>query len=410
MKQKMLAISLCLFAIIPMVYAQNSALPDNKATISSYYQLALKYKNGEGGIAPDYTKAYRYFSEAAALGDEQSIYAMGYLTYKGLGCTQDYTTAAKLFAKGAFQGRDNSMYFYALCWRNGYGLVKNDDSARYWLNKAVELGYPQAIRELQMTVAENNNSDSMNMLVRQISSAAIPIEAPLNQFKKVQHHLPPAELIAGYYTGYVIQYDWSGQNVVSSKKLTLNLTGHDKQLEGYWHEDDIDSFKINASLALNAVTFAGTTYARKDHYSPTTAITYNFQNANLSLVQKGDSVFLAGNVNMFSPDRNEPSKPLMVVLFRVDPSLMTSNGDLGLKASPNPFQNSLNVEFTLKDAAIVAVDLVALNGTVVYHNNAGTLEAGNYLLPLAPSNITSGVYFLKLLYNAKTAVIKVVKN
>lgn len=75
------------------------------------------------------------------MGDAQSVYALAYMQYKGLGCLQDYDSAVILFAQGAFLGRDNSMYFYGLCWRNGYGLVKNEDSAKYWLQRPASLGY-----------------------------------------------------------------------------------------------------------------------------------------------------------------------------------------------------------------------------------------------------------------------------
>src|ERR1019366_5028191 len=115
--------------------------------ITNYYKLALQYKDGNG-VTMDYAKAYSYFSKAADLGDAQSVYAAGYMQYKGLGCVQDYQKAALAFAQGAKTGKDNSMYFYGLCWRNGYGVVtKNEDSAKYWLNKAAAIGYKQAVKE-----------------------------------------------------------------------------------------------------------------------------------------------------------------------------------------------------------------------------------------------------------------------
>lgn len=217
MNKKLLTIFLLSISCLKL-FAQTSK-DSLENVIANYYKLALQYKDGNGVIM-DYTKAYNYFTKAADLGDAQSIYAMGYMQYKGLGCTQDYIKAASLFAQGAKLGKDNSMYFYGLCWRNGYGVDKNEDSAKYWLNKAAAIGYKQAVQELKMAVGENSN-DSANALVQQINNAAIPNKTTLNQYTKIQQKLPSSEIITGDYTGWIIQYDWSGTHVVSSKKITI---------------------------------------------------------------------------------------------------------------------------------------------------------------------------------------------
>lgn len=399
-------ILLLLSTISLQIHAQTVSIDSIKES-QIYYKLGVQYKDGSG-VPMDYKKAFDYFSQAASLGDVQSVYAIAYMQYKGLGCLQDYKAAAQLFAKGADIGKDNSMYFYGLCWRNGYGVAKNEDSAKYWLQKSADLGYVQAFKELEMTAAENSN-DSAKKLLQQISNAAIPITKELNRYQKIQNHLPPAEVVTGYYKGYIIQYDWSGQNVLSSKKLSVNLSEHNNQIEGTWSEDAIDSFKIRASLHEDSLSFNNTQYARKDHYSPDKAVKYNFQNAKLNLVQKGDTVFLAGNIAMFSPERKEPSKPIFVALYRlVDPVI---NPTLDLRVSPNPFKSAINVEFTLLKLEHVEIQLLTIEGRIVYTNPAGTLEAGHYLLPLQPgSKIASGIYLVKVVHGNKTSVVKVEKN
>jgi len=90
--------------LVTHLFAQNSTsantsiTENNVPTISDYYKLAVQYKDGIG-VPMDYRKAYENFSKAAALGDPQSVYAVGYMTYKGLGCNQDYKKAADLFFK-----------------------------------------------------------------------------------------------------------------------------------------------------------------------------------------------------------------------------------------------------------------------------------------------------------------------
>jgi hypothetical protein len=383
--------------------AQTAKDSATKVTIANYYKLALQYKDGNG-VTMDYSKAYENFSKAADLGDAQSVYAVAYLRYKGLGCEQDYTKAAQLFGSGARLNRDNSMYFYGLCFRNGYGVDKSEDSAKYWLNKAAAKGYMQAVKELKMSAGENNN-DSATALVQQINNAAIPNKTTLNKYSKIQQKLPSSEVITGSYAGWIIQYDWSGTHAVSSKKLQLNLVVNDNDLTGQWIEDIKDTVTIKAILASDSVLFNNTQYRRKDHYSPDTAILYNFSNARLNLIQTTDSVFLAGNVEMFSPERKEPSKPLFVALSRKAPVIRK----LVVKTYPNPFSNVLYVDFNLLKSANIEVQLMTLNGTTVYRNPAGVLGAGWYSLPVQTANIAAGSYLLKLVYDNGSTVVKVVK-
>lgn len=403
MTKKLLTL-FCSAIFISQIFAQSTSETETKAAaISSYYKLAVRYKDGNG-VPMDYKMAYENFSKAAALGDPQSMYAVGYMSYKGLGCLQDYKKAADQFYKGAIIEKDNSMYFYGLCWRNGYGVEKNEDSAKYWLNKSASMGYKQATLELQMAVGENAN-DSANALVAQINNAAIPNKTTLNKYNKVQQKLASSEVISGEYTGWLIQYDWSGEHAVSSKRIKLNLDAKDNNLSGKWKEDTNDPFEIKARLASDSVIFQNSQYSRKDHYSPDKAVLYNFENARLNLVQTKDSVFLAGNLEMFSPERGEPSKPLFLALSRKIPPVK----NLVVKAYPNPFSNVLNVSFNLIDPTTIEVQLITLTGKIVYRNPAGLLEAGWYTLPIQVSNINAGTYFVKLFYENGSSVLKAIK-
>lgn len=398
----------CLFtllSIVPNAHAQPVATA--RAQIAQYYRLAMQYKGGNG-VPMDYARAVGYFGQAAKLGDAQSAYALAYMHYKGLGCPQDYDSAAILFAQGAFNGRANSMYFYGLCWRNGYGVAKNGDSARYWLEKSAAHGYKQAAQELRSATAENSD-DAAKALVRQIQNAALPNKAAPNVFRKTSNHLTAAQVVEGNYSGYLIQYDWSGQNVLASKKLQLSLSANGGAgLQGSWTEEGSDRVAIQASILYDSIVFRNTSYKRRDHYSPDSAIRYDFRNAALNLVQGGDTVFLGGSVDMFSPDRKEPSKPLFVALERI--TIQTVVNEISLKVSPSPFTSLLKVEFTLPKDTYVEVQLLGLNGTVAYRNTSGFLVAGHYLLPLQPGYISPGVYLVKLFYDGKNAVAKIIRG
>lgn len=382
------------------------AQKDSLSTASEYYKLGLEYKDGIGAKM-NYTKAVAYFTIAANMGDPQSVYALAYMHYKGLGCLQDYTKAAELFALGANSGKDNSMYFYGLCWRNGYGVAKNADSAKFWLQKSADLGYKQALWELAMPNGENSN-DSAITLLKSVSNAAIPVRVQLNQYIKIESHIPAAEIVTGYYRGYIVQYDWSGQHVVTAKPLTLNLQGKSNRLVGVWSERGSDSFDIKASISADSLKFDKSRYKRTDHYSPDSAIRYDLQNACLNLVRKGDSIFLAGNVNMFSPDRKEPSKPLFIALYRI--ATIAPDKITDVSVAPNPFVSSLKVQFTISETTSATIQLLTTTGTVIYEQKSGMLSPGHYLFQLQPGFIAQGSYIVRVKYGNASKIVKVIRS
>lgn len=386
--------------------------------IQKYYHLGVQYKEGKA-VQMDYQKSCDYFQKAANMGDSQSVYAIGYMHYKGLGCSQDYALAAKLFSQGAYGGRDNSMYFYGLCWRNGYGLTQNEDSAQYWLKKAAALGYQQAIQELKMPAPEDANEPART-LVQQIHNAALPENTSLNQFNKIIFHLPAASVISGDYEGYLISYDWSGKHVINNKKLRLFVVADKgksgkKSLRGEWVEEGLAAVNFYARLTKDSLYFDSTEYRLKDHYSDGSDILYKFKNAFLSIVQKRDSVYLVGNVEMFSPDRREPSKPLFVALVRSTArsspeTLNNSKNSVKLNVYPNPFTSLFNVEFNLIKESKVEIQLYTTEGVLVYRKTSGgILTQGRYVITILPGNISSATYILRLLCNGTVEEAKIIK-
>jgi len=381
------------------------------ARIKGYYELAIKFKDGKG-VVMNYDSAFSYFKKAAALGDPQSVYSVAYMYYKGLGCIQNYDSAAELFSKGVALKRDNSLYFYGLCWRNGYGRPKNEDTAKYYLKKSADLGYRQAMMELESKNGENSNDSAAHVLLAKLHNAAIPNNLELNHFTKIQPRLPSSDIIAGDYAGWLIQYDWSGKYIIEIKKLSVNLNLHEKKISGEWIENDNDTAKIHGLISGDSVVFNKTSYSRTDHYSLARGIQYDFQDAKLSLVETGDTIFLAGNIAMFSLVRGEPSKPLFVALAR--PGLKNLDSlflkSLALTAYPNPFGNMVTVQFNIFKPATVEVRLYDTRGLLLYRNFAGTLPEGTYSLPVTGLQIVSGVYILKLILGNRIAALKIIKE
>lgn len=397
------------------------------------YRQGLRYKNGDG-VAIDYTKAFQLFQAAAEMGDAQGTYATAYCYYKGLGISQDYETAARLFATGAWSGRDNSMYFMGLCFENGYGVPQNADSAKYWLGKAAATGYRQAIEELKSPKGEHSN-DSAAALLYRISRSSLPQAKVLNEFTPVSPHIPSASLVYGHYTGLVASYDWSGRYLISCSPVEISFQHGAKDsagaIRGTWQTGGGAPVQLSAVLSGDSVLFKNTSYRIRDHYSWNKDITYDFNAANLSLVRQGDSVYLSGNISMFSPGRNEPSKPMYIALVRseeLSAALKDSinaaavKGDDGkgnsalavikdARVYPNPFSSDFTTEFSLTESAGVSLQLLSMNGAVVYRKPEQLLQKGKYAIVVSPGRISGGMYIIRIISGDGNAVdLKVIRK
>jgi uncharacterized protein len=391
-----------------------------RGVVESWYNIGLIFK--DDSQAQDFEKAYEYFDKAAQLGDHQSIYAVAYMHYKGLGCAQDYSKAFDFFKKGAYLRRSNSMYFYGLCWRNGYGVSANVDSANYWLERAAKKGYRMAAKELASEESENSNGAARALSTR-LRDEYLFRNTALNSFQKVT--LPVnSETIEGKYEGFIIRYDWSGQHAISSAKLQLEIVRKNGLIIGQWIENDSVKIPFNAEITSSSMVFNNTKYTKTDHYSPKKGIEYIFQDAKLQWTEKNDTIFLVGNIRMFSPERKEPDKPIFISLKKyrdkrqtnsiiTEPKTNEKSQQLvfqgEMNAYPNPFTNIITIEFDLKERAEVQVQLFTLDGKPVYHKKSALLDPGFYTFPIYSKDLVPGNYMLKVSYGRTFNTSKVVK-
>ncbi len=384
--------------------------------IEGIYNIGLLYK--ERPNTPDFEKAYKYFQTAANLGDAQSTYAVAYMHYKGLGCQQDYTKAASLFGVGAFEGRSNSMYFYGLCFRNGYGLLLNQDSVNYWLKKAASKGYRMAINELASTSSENSNTEAKT-LSSNLKNDFLAKNRSLNKFHKIDK-TTSAKVATGEYEGSLIRYDWSGKNAISTSKLRLKLSYQKGKVTGEWVENDTTVLPLEASINSSSLVFSNMKYVRKDHYSPNKGAKVLFKDANLQWSLNKDTMYLVGNIQMFTVKQNEPDKPIFISLKRYvgqtanikDQDVVVEDLTLNKESVniyPNPFVNTITVDFNLKQKSEVSIQLLTLDGKTVFEKKSGILDAGTYTFPLHVKSVQAGTYLLRVLYGTIINTTKMIK-
>ncbi|MBO9205400.1 MULTISPECIES: T9SS type A sorting domain-containing protein [Niastella] len=410
---------------LALMYSKGTGIPVNQTAAIEWFNKAAEngyskawcnlgevYRKGQG-TPIDYSKARSYYEKASAAGDLSGRYNLAYLAYKGLGCTQNYQQAFSLFYEAALQNYVPAMYFTGLCFRNGYGTIRNLDSARRYLMRAAIHGSAQAREELAIKDPENPIQPlSAPALVQAFSVSTLSGESG-SRYQRIQHNVPVKDL-GGDYTGYAIKYDWSGTHVTAYATVNVTLTLNGTEVTGTWREEDESlTTEIHAQLTENALVFSNTGYDRIYRYSPVKPETFTFQQAALQLVQKGDSIYVAGNLQTYSANRGEPGKPFSLLLVKKSPETVTNLPLISaigqLQAYPNPFNQATTISFRLDKEAGVALSVLDLQGRTIYTEPAERLLPGTYRRSL-PLHAPAGNYVVRLVSNGVSKTLMIVKQ
>ena len=385
----------------------------NKGYANAWFNLGSIYKTGIF-VDQNFTKAYQCFEQGANLNSGMGYYGQGFMLYKGLGCKQSYQQAVQIFTKGIYVNDPGCMYMLGLCYRNGYGVAINTDSAKYWLKRSSEKGYDYAKEELASSQPEN--IDILNASTMQ-PFVAVPAQSKniKDGYQLVKQYLPEND-ISGKYVGYAIKFDWSGKHVIGVSTVTLDLKNTDKTLTGEWIEDNNLSTLVDAHLADSAVVFNNTKYSKNDHYNTKSPNDLEFKNAHLQLIKNADTVFIGGSLQLWSTRHKEPEKPTYIMLTRTNTgfynTVSNTNKTDSVKfiAYPNPFTNILEVNYTLKKASSVRITVTnLLNATVAYKGEQQSLSEGNHDEKIEIKGLP-GTYIVTLNYGDQIKSVIVFKQ
>lgn len=101
------------------------------------FSLGLCYKNGNG-VEKNLDKAEYWLTQSA---EQDNAEGQGFLAlfYYG-GESEDHDKAFYWALKAAKQGNPYAQLLVSKCYANGYGVEKNEESARFWRNLADENG------------------------------------------------------------------------------------------------------------------------------------------------------------------------------------------------------------------------------------------------------------------------------
>ena len=98
------------------------------------YRLGYCFDKGKG-VAEDDTKAFYWYSKAAAQDHAKAQYQLGRCYKKGEGTKVDLKKAVDLFQKAAKQGNADAMYALGKCYLKGQGVAADEKKAKTLLLK-----------------------------------------------------------------------------------------------------------------------------------------------------------------------------------------------------------------------------------------------------------------------------------
>ena len=319
---------------------------------------------------------------------------LGYYHYKGFGVEQNYETAVSYFLQAAEFNNADAFYFLGLCYRNGYGVEQNEAEAQYYLSRAVELGHYYSFEELQEETTEVI-PQPQHIAMKSGNSETEKFQIP-REYRKINRQ-NFKENVLGEYVGTIVMYDYSGKHIVNATELKIRFDDtQNGKIYGQWIEADTLFTDFEAILTDSTLQFLNTEYRHTERYSRHISKKWKFNNAVLEKTDTDSVSYLVGNIQQYDMKLKEPRKPLYISLQK---SKVADNaGQQGkdfMITYPNPFDNEINILFSLENEQNVTLSVYGINGMLLDSQNLGILTAGkhNYLLTFSAPQ---GQYLLVL--------------
>jgi uncharacterized protein len=408
---------------LALFYKEGVSVNKDHAKAITYFEKAAKsgYKKAfldwgemvkDGlGIEKDYKLAMTIFKQGATAGEASCFYGQGYLHYKGFGTTQDYNKAIALFQQAADKNNVMGMYMLGYCYRNGYGVTIDTEKAKYWLNKAAGLGYERAKIELAQPKAENatpNQVKTVSVNIVEDLEKITTVEVP-KKLIKVKQKINKDD-ISGLYTGHLMRYDWSGQNILTKTPIEVNLNQKGKAIIGTWVEQAGDSIAFKATIEEKAIVFNNSKIDRIKRDIEPVLSTFKFKHAKLQILENKGDLYIAGNLQLYNIKEHENEKPMYIILERKkDLNNVAIPIVSKLMVNPNPiFGNSFKLSFELKEKTEINAAIYDFAGIKISQQKITTTAKGPQEQTLS-LNGPAGNYILNLYYGnevIKTILIK----
>ena len=112
------------------------------------YLLGRCYYAGWGGLAFNFSQAFKLFKSSSAQGNSWGQSWLGVCYQSGTGVTKSHKKAFELFSLAALQGNISAQSDLAECYRTGRGVAVDLAVAKHWYEQAAVQGYQHATEML----------------------------------------------------------------------------------------------------------------------------------------------------------------------------------------------------------------------------------------------------------------------
>jgi TPR repeat protein len=369
------------------VYWFNQAATNNytKALVN----LGMLYKH-KATDSLGYSIAYDYFNQALQANDPSALFAQGYMLYKGLGCTQSYTAAIAFFNQGIAINQANCMYFKGLCYKFGYGVSIDADSANYYINKAALRGYKQANAELA-----NNNTAART--TKQITPNS---KLQTDEFINIPKSKSAVQ-INGEYKGEILQYDYSGKKLLTQIPITLQVSTTNNIIKGNLQLLNSQAIELNAIQQGNQLIFSQTTIQQSILNTKRQTVLV-FKTAQLNLETKNDSNYLTGSLQLFNTHTHETDKPINIKLSQLQNKITDNtkpHTPNNVSVYPNPTNGNFTISFHLTKPSAAKINIYNPQGKLVDTKIFETLPQGKQNILIAAIKDVGGIYTATIVTN-----------
>jgi TPR repeat protein len=113
--------------------------------IGAVVVLANALRAAEGSTPESLAEIFGLWLVKASAGHAQAQRNVSQSYLSGRGCIADPAAAARWFRAAGEQGDAEAEYQQARCYRKGYGVQKDTQTARFWLERTSAPGHPHAL-------------------------------------------------------------------------------------------------------------------------------------------------------------------------------------------------------------------------------------------------------------------------
>lgn len=114
----------------------------------AFFNLAILYASGLGGVEHNQLKAYELFMEAATREVPPAMYEVALMLERGLGCNQNYSEAAFWYEEGAKRGHIKCFNNLGVLHKEGHGVEVDDGKCFICFSRAADANLAEGLYNL----------------------------------------------------------------------------------------------------------------------------------------------------------------------------------------------------------------------------------------------------------------------